>query len=98
MKIADNIEMLGLSIKLMGSERTIYPTLMWDEDNVILVDAGIPGYLLQLKNVMIEAGVSFDRLNKIIVTHQDIDHIGGIKGIISEKPEVMVLAHEEDKP
>ena len=98
MKIADNIEMLELPMNLMGSERTIYPTLMWDEDNVILVDAGIPGYLLQLKNSMIEAGVSFDRLNKIIVTHQDIDHIGGIKGILSEKPEVEVLAHEEDKP
>ena len=56
------------------------------------------GYLLQIKNSMIEAGVSFDRLNKIIVTHQDIDHIGGIKGILSEKPDVEVLAHEEDKP
>ncbi len=98
MKIADNIEMLELPMNLMGSERTIYPTLMWDEDNVILVDAGIPGYLLQLKNAMIEAGVSFDRLNKIIVTHQDIDHIGGIKGILSEKPDVEVLAHDEDKP
>ena len=98
MKIADNIEMLELPINLMGSERTIYPTLIWDEDNVILVDAGIPGYLLQLKNAMIEAGVSFDKLNKIIITHQDIDHIGGIKGILSEKPEVIVLAHEDDKP
>jgi glyoxylase-like metal-dependent hydrolase (beta-lactamase superfamily II) len=98
MKIADNIERLELPMNLMGSERLIYPTLMWDEDNVILVDAGIPGYLLQLKNAMIEAGVSFDRLNKIIVTHQDIDHIGGIKGILSEKPEVIVLAHEDDKP
>ena len=98
MKIANNIEMLELPMNLMGSERTIYPTLMWDEDNVILVDAGIPGYLLQLKNAMIEAGVSFDRLNKIIVTHQDIDHIGGIKGILSEKPDVEVLAHDEDKP
>jgi glyoxylase-like metal-dependent hydrolase (beta-lactamase superfamily II) len=98
MKIADNIEMLELTINLMGNERLIYPTLIWDEDNVILVDAGIPGYLLQLKNAMIEAGVSFDKLNKIIVTHQDIDHIGGIKGILSEKPEVMVLAHEDDKP
>jgi glyoxylase-like metal-dependent hydrolase (beta-lactamase superfamily II) len=98
MKIADNIERLELPMNLMGSERLIYPTIMWDEDNVILVDAGIPGYLLQLKNAMIEAGVSFDRLNKIIVTHQDIDHIGGIKGILSEKPEVIVLAHEDDKP
>jgi len=98
MKIADNIEMLELNINLMGNERLIYPTLIWDEDNVIVVDAGIPGYLLQLKNAMIEAGVSFDKLNKIIVTHQDIDHIGGIKGILSEKPEVMVLAHEDDKP
>jgi glyoxylase-like metal-dependent hydrolase (beta-lactamase superfamily II) len=98
MKIADNIEMLELSMNFMGNEMTSYPTLIWDEDNVILVDAGISGYLLQLKSAMIGAGVSFDRLNKIIVTHQDIVHIGGIKDIISEKPEVEVLAHKEDKP
>ncbi len=98
MKIVDGIEILELPMNIMRSERTIYPTLMWDEDDVILVDAGIPGNLQMIKKQMEDVGVSFERINKIIVTHQDIDHIGGIKGILTENTEVMVLAHEEDEP
>jgi glyoxylase-like metal-dependent hydrolase (beta-lactamase superfamily II) len=98
MKIADNLEMLELPMNVMGRERLIYPTLMWDDDNVILVDAGISGNLKMIKKQMEAAGVSLAKINKIIVTHQDIDHIGGIKGILSENPEVRVFAHEEDKP
>ncbi len=82
----------------MGMERIIYPTLLWDDDNVVLVDAGIPGNLQKIKKEMEVVDVSFERLNKIIVTHQDIDHIGGIKDILVENPEVKVLAHEDDKP
>lgn len=47
---------------------------------------------------MQNAGVPFETLNKIIVTHQDIDHIGGIKSILQELPDVKVFAHKEDKP
>jgi glyoxylase-like metal-dependent hydrolase (beta-lactamase superfamily II) len=98
MKIADNLEMLELRMKVMGVERIVYPTLMWDDDNVILVDAGIPSSLEMIKKQMEAAGASFAKINKIIATQQDIDHIAGIKGILNENPEVMVLAHEADKP
>jgi len=98
MKIAENIEMIKLSMNVMERERIIYPTLIWDNDNVILIDTGIPSNLETIKNQMETAGVSFARLNIIIATQQDIDHIAGIKGILFEKPEVMVLAHEADKP
>ena len=98
MKIADGIEMLELSMNLMGRESTIYPTLIWDDDTVVLVDAGIPNSLQQIKKAMEEANVPFGMLNKIIVTHQDIDHIGGINEILEELPELVVLAHEDDKP
>ncbi|MBZ9571102.1 MBL fold metallo-hydrolase [Methanobrevibacter sp. TMH8] len=98
MKIANGIEMLEISMKLIGQESTICPTLLWDEDTAILVDAGIIGSLSEIKKVMGDAGVPFEKLNKIIVTHQDVDHIGGIKAIIEELPEVKVFAHKEDKP
>jgi len=98
LKIADGIEMLELPMNMMGMERTIYPTLMWDEDAVVIVDAGIPNSLNEIKKAMNKAGVPFERLNKIIVTHQDVDHIGGIKAILDELPDVKVLAHKEDKP
>lgn len=98
MRIADNLVMLELPMKVMGIERIVYPTLMWDDDNVILVDTGTPSNLEMIKKQTEAAGASFAKLNKIIVTQQDIDHIAGIKGILSENPEVRVFAHEEDKP
>jgi glyoxylase-like metal-dependent hydrolase (beta-lactamase superfamily II) len=98
LKIADGIEMIELKMNLMGRESVIYPTLIWDDDTVVLVDAGITGSLAKIKSAMKDACVSFERLDEIIVTHQDIDHVGGIKGILDELPEVKVLAHEEEKP
>lgn len=98
MKIADGIKMIEIPMNLMGRESTIYPTLIWDDDTIILVDAGATGSLSEIKKTMKDAGVPFEKLDKIVVTHQDIDHIGGIKEIIDELPEVKVLAHEEDKP
>lgn len=98
MKIAENLEMLELRMKVMGVKRIVHPTLMWDDDNVILVDTGTPDNLEAIKKQTEATGASFAKLNKIIATQQDIDHIAGIKGILSENPEITVLAHEEDKP
>ena len=98
LKIADGLEMLELKMNLIGGESTIYPTLIWDDETAVLVDSGAPGTLNGMKNAMKNAGVPFERLNKIIITHQDIDHIGGLKDILDELPEVEVLAHEADKP
>lgn len=98
MKIADGIEMIEIHMNMMGRESTIYPTLIWSENTAILVDSGMIGTLPVIKKAMEDEGVPFKRLDKIIVTHQDIDHISGIKDILDESPEVKVLAHEEDKP
>ena len=98
LKIADGIEMLEIPMKLFGRERNVYPTLIWDDNNVILVDAGIPDSLPEIKDAMNKAGVPFERLDSIIVTHQDIDHVGGIKVILNELPQVEIFAHAEDKP
>ena len=98
MKIANGIEMLELKMNMMGRESVIYPTLLWDDNTVVLVDAGLPISLPDIKNAMGDAGVPFEKLDKIIITHQDIDHIGGIKSIFNELGNVEVIAHEEEKP
>ena len=98
MKIADGIEMLELSMNFMGRDSTIYPTLIWDYDTIFLVDAGAANNLLDIKKLMEDASVPFGSLNNIIVTHQDIDHIGGINNIIKQLSHVKVIAHKEDKP
>jgi glyoxylase-like metal-dependent hydrolase (beta-lactamase superfamily II) len=99
MKVANGVEMLELPTLLMGAQGVVCPTLIWDNETVILVDAGLPGQLAKIGETMEKAGVSFDKLNKVIITHHDIDHIGCLPGILNTLPhKVEVLAHEAEKP
>lgn len=99
MNIASGIEMLELEMDFMGNKSTINPTLLYDDTSAILVDVGMPGQLLAIQAAMAKAGVPFDRLRAVILTHQDIDHIGGIEGVLSAaSTPITVYAHAEDKP
>ncbi|MGZ7127161.1 MAG: MBL fold metallo-hydrolase [Halobacteriota archaeon] len=99
MRLADNVEVLELPMKSFTGQSMIHPTLTWDDDTVMLVDAGFPGQLQQIRDAMTSAGVSFDRLDKVIITHQDIDHIGSLPDIVRESSHnVEVLSHEKERP
>jgi glyoxylase-like metal-dependent hydrolase (beta-lactamase superfamily II) len=99
MQVANGIEMLEISATIMGKANVIHPTLIWDEALVILVDTGYPGQLPLFREAMEKAGIPFDTLSKIIITHQDIDHIGNLPTILKESPQrVEVLANEVEKP
>lgn len=91
--------MLEISAVIMGRVEAIHPTLIGDEDTVMLVDTGFPGQLALFREAMAEAGVPFNRLTKIVITHQDLDHIGGLPAMIGELGQgVEVLASEVEKP
>jgi glyoxylase-like metal-dependent hydrolase (beta-lactamase superfamily II) len=94
MKITDHIEML----KLETSNGVIYPTLLHDENHLILVDTGFPGQTEQLKAAFAEAGFELERLTGIVATHQDIDHIGCAAELSGLAPNVEIMAHTEDAP
>jgi glyoxylase-like metal-dependent hydrolase (beta-lactamase superfamily II) len=97
--IAEGIAKLDLSFQLGERHMVIHPTLLWDNQNVILVDTGFGGMLPALKEEMQQAGVDFKRLTKVILTHQDYDHIGGLPDILAiAEHSIEVLAHELDKP
>jgi glyoxylase-like metal-dependent hydrolase (beta-lactamase superfamily II) len=99
MKVANGIEMLDLTANLALGADVIHPTLIWDNDTVILVDAGLPGQLSQFRDAMEKAGIPFDKLSKVIITHHDMDHIGSLSSILKESPKkIDVLAHEEERP
>jgi glyoxylase-like metal-dependent hydrolase (beta-lactamase superfamily II) len=84
---------------MMGRPGTIYPTLLWDEKTVTLVDTGFPGMLPHLQEAMEKAGVPFARLDQVIITHHDIDHIGCLAGIRRELgSRVKVLSSQDEIP
>ncbi|MCQ6558706.1 MBL fold metallo-hydrolase [Paenibacillus mendelii] len=95
MNIADGTAMLELNIQGFG----LNPTLIWDDETALLIDTGMPGQLKPIREAMREAGVPFDRLKAVILTHQDLDHIGSLPEIVQESGHrIEVYAHELDKP
>ena len=99
MHIGKGIEMLELTVQVMGGSDSIYPTLLWDENSAVLVDTGYPGLLDNFKNAFAKANIPWSKLSTIIITHQDLDHIGSLPSILSDgTSELTVLAHEIEKP
>lgn len=74
-KIAEGVAMLEINL----NHFIIHPTLIWDEQKAVLVDAGMPGSLDLIRAEMEKAGVPFEKLDAVILTHQDMDHIGSVR-------------------
>lgn len=95
MKISKGVEMLHLEFH----GNIIHPTLLWDQEMAVLIDTGFPGQIEDLHIAMDKVGVSFDKLKVVILTHQDIDHIGSLPEILQNcGRNITVFAHELDKP
>ena len=99
MKITDGLEMLELKTNMMGRTSAFFPTLIWDSQSAILVDTGYPGMLPQLREAVDQTGVGISRLNRIIITHHDMDHIGNLASILQEPGgQIRVMAYREEIP
>lgn len=93
------IEALAVEATVMGNRTVIYPTLIWDPDATILVDTGYPGQFPLIRAAMENVGVLFHQLNKVVITHQDLDHIGNLPAIRAEATQpIEVMASAVERP
>ncbi len=79
MQVAAGVEMLQISATMLGKVDVIHPTLLWDEDMVILIDTGYPGQLPLFREAMQKANVDVQRILEIAALL--------IKGIEEKPPE-----------
>ncbi len=93
MKISEHVDML----KIQG-ENGCCPVIVHDANNLIIVDTGYPLQINLMKEAIEQCGYRLEDINKIIFTHQDIDHIGCAKELIKISPNIEVMAHEEEAP
>lgn len=94
MKIAENVEMLETNSPF----GKVYLTLTWDKNSLCLVDAGFPGEIEGVVQAIDSAGFSAKNITHIILTHQDIDHIGCVRDLLKLAPNAQVLAYKEEAP
>ena len=78
--------------------RPIYPVVLCDESDRVLVDCGYPGFLPLLENAAGQAGLDFGEINGIVVTHPDYDHYGALNEIKEKYPRIRVMSSEFDAP
>ena len=94
MNITENVVML----EVVGSFGTIYPTLVWDESRIVLIDTGFPGQIASLTEAIAKAGIQAKDITDIILTHQDMDHIGCVLDMLGLSPSAQIWAHEREAP
>lgn len=93
MKLSANIDMLEVNGK-----QVYYPVLIHDDNYLVLVDAGFPLDFELLRNAIKNSGFEVEDINKLIITHQDIDHIGCVKELLEIVPEIEIMACSVEAP
>lgn len=96
--MTNHLEMLEVKIPRGDQFTTIYPTLTWDENHLVLFDTGFPHTSPFIVEAIKRAGFDATDLTDIILTHQDVDHIGGCRELLALAPKAHTYAHETDAP
>src|ERR671921_725135 len=98
MRIADGVYVLPIPRGSEGADGFLNLTLILDEQNGnTLVDAGLPGQAEAIGAALTEVGIGVRDLKRIIITHQDLDHVGSGAALVRQSG-ARVLAHPADAP
>lgn len=89
---------LEVNFDFNGSTDTIFPAILSDENEMILVDCGYPNFLELIKNAAKLNGIDINKLTKIIITHHDFDHMGSLAEFKREFPNIKILSSIEEEP
>lgn len=98
MKLGDDLYVLALPIQREGQTSFFNPSLILDATHgPTLVDTGLPGQRDAIAAALAEAGLHISDLTRIILTHQDIDHVGSLHDLVQASG-ARVLAHATEAP
>jgi|GEM_PF-1875327 len=89
---------LDIEFESNGMRQTITPVLLKDGNQTILVDCGYPNFIGLIREAAERWGISLEMLTQIIVTHDDIDHIGSLAALKRTYPHVNIISHAIEAP
>lgn len=98
MKLNDDLAVLPLAVERGGQTVIFNASLLLDEaEGPTLVDTGLPGQSGAIAAALAELGLQVADLRRIIITHQDIDHVGSLHEL-ARASGARVLAHAVEAP
>jgi glyoxylase-like metal-dependent hydrolase (beta-lactamase superfamily II) len=97
-QLNDDVYVLALPMVREGRPFPLNLTLVVDAANgPTLIDTGLPGQQDAIGTALAEAGVQVQDLKRIVLTHQDIDHVGALNSLVQASG-ARVLAHDLETP
>src|SRR4051812_8626378 len=98
MRVNDDLYMVPVTMELPGRTMVMNLSLIVDASSgPTLVDTSMPGTLADLESALDVDGLNLTDIQQIVITHQDVDHIGGL-GDLLDRTHAKVLAHEVEIP
>lgn len=85
-------------LEIRSERGTTRPVLILDGECQILVDTSIPLQADSVLSAVQAAGGDPAKLTKVLLTHQDLDHMGSLKDILARCPGIEALCHEAEAP
>jgi glyoxylase-like metal-dependent hydrolase (beta-lactamase superfamily II) len=97
-QLNEDVYVLPLPFTRNGLTTHFNVSLIVDPENgATLVDTGVPGQMGVIASALAEANLAVADLKRIILTHQDIDHVGSLRQLVDASG-AQVLAHEVESP
>jgi glyoxylase-like metal-dependent hydrolase (beta-lactamase superfamily II) len=94
MKKTEGIKILNLQ----SANGVLHPSVVYDAQNCLLIDTGLPGQVDLLEAQLNKFDYSLSKVTAILITHHDKDHMGSLKEIKALYPNIEVFAHREEIP
>ena len=93
-------KILPLSITMQFGDipNTIHPVLLWDEENIILIDCGFIGSLPMIEKELQFHVLSLKDITGLVLTHHDHDHMGAAAALKSVNPKIQIYSSPEEAP
>lgn len=98
MRLHDDLHVLPITFERDGQLNTLNLSLIVDPvHGLALIDTGLPNMAEPISAAIAEAGYTIDQVTRIIITHQDRDHIGSLPEMVAATG-APVLAHPLEEP
>lgn len=91
-------EVLDLAYSFGGTEQHLFPVVLFGKQDVVLVDCGYPSSLRMIEEQLRAHGVEPSSLTKLLLTHQDDDHMGAAAELKARYPAIQILASDMEAP
>ena len=78
--------------------KAYHPVILKSDKEMILVDCGNPGSVSKIKENAVTQDVNIDNLTKVVITHQNLDHLGSLAELKRKYPGVQILADIKERP